>query len=172
MVQRDKLRVHLQLIDRDVAAFASRHRASIQCHRGCGECCHQTFKVSKPEGALLQAALARLPAKQRAEVLARARAYQPDRRDPCPLLGPDHACLTYDDRPRICRKYGVPLWHPDRPHELRSCRLNFCEGEDLAEDGEAWVEAQAAWAMDWIELRRGQGPAVNQSIAHWLTQPG
>jgi len=171
MVQREKLRVHLQMIDRDVTAFADRHRSSIQCHRGCGECCQQTFRISQPEGEMLMEAVSRLPPEQRTEVLARSRAYQPDRREPCPLLGPDQACLVYAERPRICRKYGVPLWHPDRPHELRTCRLNFCEGEDLEDDGEAWVEAQAGWAMDWIEIRQGQGPQVNRSIAHWLADP-
>lgn len=162
------LKVHLHVIDRDVAAFTDRHRAAINCRPGCGECCHQTFRVSQVEGALLSEGLALLSQSQRREVVARARAYRPDQGLPCPLLTDDQRCSMYQHRPRICRKYGVPLWHPDRPHELRTCRLNVVDGEQFAADAEAWVETQASWAMAWIELRRGRGRQVNHTIAEWL----
>lgn len=163
-----RLRVHLAILDRDVAAVVTRHRASIQCRPGCSECCHQTFRVSELEGALLREGLRAAPVAEARSIRARAAAYVGDRRDPCPVLGDDGRCQLYDHRPRICRKYGIPLWHPDRPHELRTCRLNFQDAVDVDADG--IVEPQAAWAEDWIRARAelGLGRQDNRTIAAWV----
>ncbi len=165
---RAQLRVHLHVIERDVAAFVTRHRQAIRCGPGCGSCCHQTFRISELEGELIREGVAQLPNGVRQSIADRAQAYRPDRRDPCPLLTPDQRCSVYAHRPRICRKYGTPLWHPDRPHEFRTCPLNFCDGEEFSQDAQQWVTTQAEWAMAWIGLRRGCGPQVNRTIAEWI----
>jgi Fe-S-cluster containining protein len=152
-----RLRVHLRLIDDDVAPVVARHREHIQCRPGCGDCCHQTFRVSSLEGELLRDGLDALDSEVRDQVLARARAYQPDRREPCPALDERASCLLYDFRPRLCRKYGIPLWHPDRPHEVTTCALNFRGVTDI--DAEAILEPQAQWARDWIRTREATGLA-------------
>lgn len=163
-----RLRVHLAILDRDVAAVVARHRASITCRPGCSECCHQTFRVSEVEGALLREGLRAAPEAAQRAIRARAAAYVADRREPCPVLDDAGRCGLYDHRPRICRKYGIPLWHPDRPHELRTCRLNFQGEADV--DADLIVEPQAAWAEDWIHLRGelGLGRQDNRTIAAWL----
>ncbi|MBL8944743.1 MAG: YkgJ family cysteine cluster protein [Myxococcales bacterium] len=163
-----RLRVHLQLIDRDVAPVVARHREHIQCKPGCGDCCHQSFRVSALEGELLREGLAALDPAPRDRILARARAYAPDRRVPCPALDDGARCLLYEHRPRLCRKYGIPLWHPDRPHEVTTCALNFRGVTDI--DAEAILEPQAEWARDWIRTREDTGTAHGDvaSIAEHL----
>lgn len=163
-----RLQVHYERIDRDVAAVVDRHRAAIQCRPGCSECCHQTFRVAEVEGAALREGLAAASPAVAAAIRARAAAYVADRREPCPVLDGDGRCQLYDHRPRICRKYGIPLWHPDRPHELRTCRLNFQGEVDVEAD--LIVEPQAAWAEDWILLRGelGLGRQDNRTIAEWI----
>ncbi len=163
---RQRLRVHLELIDAGVAPVVARYREEIQCRAGCSECCQQSFRVSELEGMLLREGLAGVTDDVRADVLARARAYVPGQA--CPVLSAGGECRLYEHRPRICRKYGIPLWHPDRPHELKTCRLNFRGAVDLAAD--LIVEPQAGWAEDWISLREELGlPAQdNRTIAAWL----
>ena len=162
-----RLRVHLRIIDGDVAPVVARYRAHIQCRAGCSECCHQSFQVSEIEGALLRAGLAAAPPTVQAEIVARAQAHAPGQA--CPVLDPTSGtCALYEHRPRICRKYGIPLWNPERPHELKTCRLNFRGVADL--DPDLIVEPQAGWAADWIALREelGLGRQENRPIAAWL----
>ncbi len=161
-----RLRLHLRIIDADVAAIAEEHRVHIQCRPGCSECCSQSFMVSELEGELLQEGLRLARPAVAAEILARAQQHAPG--SPCPVLSEVGTCQLYEHRPRICRKYGIPLWSADRPDELRTCRLNFRGVEDL--DAERLVEPQAMWAADWIELREELqlGPALRRTIAAWL----
>lgn len=165
-----RLRLHLTILDRDIDGLVGVHPRSIECRPGCSECCQQTFGVSEIEGQLLVEGLRAAPEAIRRGIVERARAYRRDTRAACPVLDSDGRCGLYGYRPRICRKYGVPLWHPERPHELRTCRLNFTEGVPAKLDAEAWVESQAEWARDWIRLREelGLGVQKNQSIAAWI----
>ncbi len=165
-----RLRRHLTILDRDIGALVEAHPRSIACRPGCSECCQQTFRVSEIEGQLLREGLRAAPEAMRVAILERAQAYRSDTRAACPVLDNEGHCSLYEHRPRICRKYGVPLWHPDRPHELRTCRLNFTDGVPAKFDAEAWVESQAEWARDWIRLREelGLGEQQNRTIAAWI----
>lgn len=167
-----RLRVHLALVDGGVAPVVARYREHIACRPGCSECCHQSFRVSELEGALLREGLAAAAPAVRAEIRERAERYEVGRGEACPALDDGGRCQLYEHRPRICRKYGIPLWNPERPHELSTCRLNFRGVEDL--DAELIVEPQAGWAADWIELREelALGPQDNRPIAAWLREPG
>lgn len=175
---RKRLRRHLRLIDDGVRPVVERYAAHVRCGPGCSDCCHQTFRVSALEGALLREGLDALPAEPRAEIRARAAAWRPDRRDPCPVLDDAGRCRLYDHRPRICRKYGIPLWHPDRPHEVRCCPLNFRELGDV--DAALILDPQAGWAEDWIRLREalgrpdgtlGRPDELDRPIAEHLREP-
>lgn len=152
---RQRLRQHLRLIDDGVRPVMERYPEQVRCGPGCSDCCHQSFRVSELEGALLREGLAELDPVARADIEARAVAYRADERQPCPVLGADGRCRLYEHRPRICRKYGIPLWHPDRPHEVRCCPLNFRDMGDI--DPDLILEPQAAWAEDWIRLREALG---------------
>lgn len=155
--RRERLLAHLRVIDDGVAPVVERHRADMQCGPGCGECCHQSFEVSSLEGELLREGLDQLDADLRDDVLARAAAWRPDQRMPCPLLDDQQRCRLYAVRPRVCRKYGIPLWHPDRPHEVRTCPKNFRGVADI--DAALILEPQAEWARDWIRVREATGVA-------------
>lgn len=148
---RDRLRHLLRIIDDDVEPVVQRYRSHIQCAKGCSDCCQQTFRVSDLEGAYLREGLAEAPADVRADILERARAYKPDTRTPCPVLSDEGACRLYAHRPRICRKYGIPLWNPERPERVDTCPKNFVGVQDI--DAGLIVEPQARWAEAWIELR-------------------
>jgi hypothetical protein len=88
------------------------------------------------------------------------------------VLSDDGRCRLYDQRPRICHKYGIPLWHPDEPDEVTTCHLNFRGVPDI--DGDLVLEPQAEWARDWIALRRelDLGKKREQTIAEWLVGAG
>ena len=167
-----RVRRHLAVIDDIVAPIVARYREHIQCRAGCSECCHQRFQVSALEGAVLQEGLEQAPPAVRAQIIRRARAHQEGQ--PCPALSDDGVCQLYDHRPRICRKYGIPLWNPDEPHRLTTCRLNFHQlrapGDDFIEHV---IEPQTRWTADWIATREELGlaetPTVKRSIADWLT---
>jgi uncharacterized protein len=165
-----RLRAHLRLLDEGVAPVVERYREHIACRAGCSDCCHQTFRVSELEGEYLRQGLAAAAPEVRAAIVQRARGWTPDAREPCPVLSGEGQCLLYEHRPRICRKYGIPLWHPDQPHEVRTCPLNFRGVTDI--DADLVLEPQARWAEDWILLRRSLalGPQHNRTIAEHLLE--
>lgn len=156
---RERLRRHLRLVDDGVRPVVERYAVEVHCGPGCSDCCHQTFAVSELEGALLREGLVTLPPAEQADIRTRAAAWRPDRRDPCPVLDATGRCRLYDHRPRICRKYGIPLWHPDRPHEVRCCPLNFHDMADI--DAALILDPQAGWAEDWIRLRAELPPQAS-----------
>ncbi|MCR9159847.1 MAG: YkgJ family cysteine cluster protein [Nannocystaceae bacterium] len=165
---RDRLRHLLRVIDDDVEPVVRRYRSHIECAKGCSDCCHQTFRISNLEGAYLREGLAAASPELRADILARAHAYAPDTRAPCPVLSEDGACRLYEHRPRICRKYGIPLWNPQRPERVDTCPKNFVGVHDI--DADLIIEPQARWAEAWIEIReRDEAARATATIAAQLT---
>ncbi len=158
---RSRLRHHLAIIDHDVEPVAAKYAAHIQCSAGCSDCCHQSFEVSALEGAYLREGLNGLAPEVRADILDRARRYTPHTRTPCPVLSATGTCRLYGFRPRICRKYGIPLWSPERPERVDTCPKNFRDVTDI--DAELIVEPQVRWAEAWIELRETYPGAVRKA---------
>ncbi|MBK7824488.1 YkgJ family cysteine cluster protein [Nannocystis sp.] len=139
---------------RGAASVAIRASA---CRSWRGRCCARGLAAAEPG--------------VRAAIVARSAVYEAGRGEACPALDDAGSCQLYEHRPRICRKYGIPLWNAERPQELSTCRLNFRGVEDL--DADLIVEPQAGWAADWIDLRAelGLGPQDNRAIAAWLREP-
>jgi len=125
--------------------------AKIQCRRGCTDCCHHLFQITEVEAAYISKALKELPLARRQAFEERARRYlmarekllaenqvpdawgslpPPGMRLPCPALE-DGACTIYAHRPLICRKYGIPLYNPQKPERVFACELNFKPGEEI-----------------------------------------
>jgi Fe-S-cluster containining protein len=125
-------------VDGWFARVARRFPSRVHCGRGCHDCCLGLFDVTPLDAALLQEGLAALAEAERAAIRDRARAVlekavalQPrlaGRADlagfsdetidalcdaagplPCPVLGPDGACLLYAHRPLVCRLNGLPV---------------------------------------------------------------
>ncbi|MGH9357454.1 MAG: YkgJ family cysteine cluster protein [Terriglobia bacterium] len=130
------------------------HGNRIHCRSGCSDCCSQMFQITEVEAAYISAAVKRLPESRRSEMKARAVEYlfqreellaktavpdawgklpPPGLRLPCPALE-DGACSIYDHRPIICRRYGIPLYNPQKPDRIFACELNFYPSEEIIDD--------------------------------------
>ena len=69
----------------------------------------------------------------------------------CPALDAEGCCSIYEFRPLICRRFGIPLWNPDRPGRVYACELNFREGEAI-EDGEL-IQIQTGLHAEWKQTQ-------------------
>lgn len=129
------------------------HGDKIHCGRGCCDCCSQMFQITEVEAAYISSAVKQFPEERRSRLQARARDYlaqrekllasrnvpdawgslpPPGLRLPCPALE-DGACSIYSHRPMICRRYGIPLYNPQRPEQIFACELNFKPGEEITD---------------------------------------
>ena len=153
----------------------------MQCRKGCSSCCNQLFAISAVEAAYISKAVSELAPEERDPMRQRAREYLVEllgadfqegqsledhsravrealgqqaglRHIPCPALV-DDACSIYSHRPVMARKFGIPLWNPNNPHQLQACELNFKPGEVI--EGENLVEPQIALEYRWLEFKLG-----------------
>ena len=149
----------------------------MQCRKGCSMCCSQLFGISFIEAAYISHGAKGLAEDEQALMRERAKAYLEEmlgisvdetqgieehgarvtdalkslagaRHIPCPALV-DDACIIYDHRPIIARKWGIPIWNPRKPDVLQACELNFKAGEAIAVEGlvEPQVELEYRWLM-------------------------
>jgi Fe-S-cluster containining protein len=147
------------------------HGSRIQCRAGCSDCCHQLFQITEVEAAWISHGVKMLPEARREELKQRAIPYLRERRklvtakgEPeawgslpppgtrlaCPALD-QGVCSIYEFRPLICRKFGIPLYNPDKPGRVFACELNFKAGDSI-EDGRL-VEIQTAIHRDWKQVQ-------------------
>lgn len=141
------------------------HGARIKCAPGCSSCCSQIFQITEVEAARISAWVKTLPDDQRKDLQAKARLNLAERAKlfpegeqwgsnvprgqgtPCAALDENGACGIYEARPIMCRKFGVPIFNPDRPNAVMACELNFADGEaiedpDLIENQTSLYRAQ------------------------------
>ncbi|MCC7509444.1 MAG: YkgJ family cysteine cluster protein [Planctomycetes bacterium] len=154
------------------------HGARILCAAGCSSCCSQIFQITEVEAARIAAHVAQLP--QAARDLLQARARENLRKrdwlfsgneqwgdslggggNPCPALTPEGACGMYEARPIMCRKFGVPIFNPDKPQNVMACELNFKPGEaiedaQLVSNQTALYRAQQQLQADWNDAGGGR----------------
>lgn len=132
---------------------AAVHGERIHCAPGCSSCCSQIFQITEVEAARISAWVATLPDKEKAALQAKARANLAERTKlfdgpeqwgstaprgkgtPCPALNDAGACGMYEARPVMCRKFGVPIFNPDKPDRVLACELNFADGEAIEDPG-------------------------------------
>jgi Fe-S-cluster containining protein len=153
------------------------HGSRILCAAGCSSCCSQIFQITEPEAARISAHVASLPEAERERLRGAAREYlkrreallpeeewgdaPPDAGIPCPALTEDGACGIYEVRPVMCRKFGVPIFNPDRPERVLACELNFAPGEaiedpDLVESQTNLYQAQQRLQAAWNHANGGR----------------
>ena len=127
------------------------HGTKIKCRRGCTDCCHHLFQITELEAAFIAQAVKGMPDEKRQPMQERAQKYiegrekllserqvpdawgslpPPGLRLACPALE-EGACQIYEHRPVICRKYGMPLYNPQKPERVFACELNFRPGEEI-----------------------------------------
>jgi len=160
--------------ERNQALYGER----IHCRRGCSRCCHQLFQITELEAAVISRAVSEMPEAEREELRARARDYLPRREEilgrhgmveawgrlpaegtrlACPALSDDGACRIYHHRPLICRKYGIPLYNPQKPGLVFACELNFQPGEEI-EDSQL-VQIQTGIYEAWKAVQQDYNQA-------------
>ncbi|MCS7026508.1 MAG: YkgJ family cysteine cluster protein [Bryobacteraceae bacterium] len=180
------------------------HGERIHCRAGCSDCCHQLFQITEIEAAWISQGVKSLPEEKRSQLQARASSYLQERaklvavngepeawgalpppgtRLACPALE-EGKCAIYEYRPLICRKFGIPLYNPDKPGRVFACELNFRPGEAI-EDGQL-VQIQTAIHQQWKQvqadyneagLRRDERPitvarALLEDFAEWIPERG
>ena len=190
----DKL---LQLASRWAEEFRRNqklHGAKISCRRGCTDCCHHLFPITELEAALISTGAKNLPAEKRKSIESRARKYSEERvkllserkvedawgslpppgsRLACPALE-DGACQIYDHRPLICRKYGIPLYNPQKPDRVFACELNFQPGEEI--DDSQLVQIHTGLYQEAVEVqadynrKRGRRDAKPITVARAILE--
>ena len=129
-------------VDARAAELAARHRARLQCGRGCSACCVDGITVFAIEAERIRA--------QHAELLATC---APRAAGACAFLDAAGACRVYAERPYVCRTQGLPLrWlDEEREAELRDiCALN-----EAGEPIEA-LPADACWTLGETEAELAQ----------------
>ena len=140
-------------VEREFSRNRRLHGDRIHCRPGCTDCCHQLFQITEIEAACISRGVKKLDRAVREGLLRRAGPYMEARRklvaangEPeawgslppvgtrlaCPALE-DGVCQIYEFRPLICRKFGIPLYNPDKPGRIFACELNFKDGEEIAD---------------------------------------
>ncbi len=152
----------LTAADRFFSKVAAEQPAALACRLGCTLCCHGLFEISAADVSTVAQGLEALAPEQRHAVVARAEAAiaktaHPVLREcaaeekeaffargddvPCPFLGDAGACMIYENRPLVCRTFGLPI--RDGANFLgEECELNFTASS--LEEREA-----AAWDLQW-----------------------
>lgn len=154
------------------------HGARILCAAGCSSCCSQIFQITEVEAARISRHVASLPEAERASLQAKAAENLRKRAAlfngveewgdtatgagiPCPALTEEGACGMYEARPVMCRKFGVPIFNPDKPERVMACELNFAPGEAIEDDKlvEKQIDlyrAQQQLQADWNQAGGGR----------------
>jgi Fe-S-cluster containining protein len=144
------------------------HGARIKCAAGCSSCCSQIFQITEVEAARISGHVASLSDKERDELKSQARENLRKREYlfggreqwgdtlagggvPCPALASDGSCGMYSVRPVMCRKFGVPIYNPEKPERVMACELNFASGESIEDD--QLVPSQAALYRAQLQLQ-------------------
>lgn len=155
---------------RDVLAAADIHfgrvmkaqPANLQCGRGCSFCCYGLFEVGPSDVAVLADALREASPELRARLVANSRSVverteHPDIRTmpadakeawftsvgdvACPALGENGLCSIYENRPMICRTFGLPI-REDEEYIGDICELNFNDASQEEKLEAAWDISQ------------------------------
>lgn len=160
------------LVEAEFARNKARFGERMQCRLGCTDCCHHLFDVDTLEARRVAAYVAALPAGERERLRARARHYQQQlntlegRRLACAALDPYGACAIYPARPLVCHKFGMPIYDPRQPGQLKACELNFRPGEEIDSDG--IVERQTEIHELWETLKSRYSDGRRWTVAEAL----
>jgi Fe-S-cluster containining protein len=127
------------------------HGDRIRCSSGCTDCCYQRFEITDLDARNVVRGLSALPPHLRESIEQRARQYDESRRLPCPALH-DGRCSIYEHRPVICRRFGMPIYNPDRPERILACELNFRAGEEVRDPD--LIRIQTGIHQEWRDLQR------------------
>jgi Fe-S-cluster containining protein len=139
-------------------SVAAEQPQNLQCGRGCSLCCYGLFEIGSADVPLLAEGLELLHPARRRMIVKRASelvasTQHPDLRDcspaekeeffartsdvPCPNLNDRGECLMYEQRPLVCRTFGLPIRDGDN-YIGDICELNFNGAPQEQKDAAAW----------------------------------
>jgi len=131
---------------------------NLQCGRGCSLCCYGLFEIGSGDVPLIAEGLEKLHPSRRKMIIKRSQeivesSKHPDLREcspsekeaffertattPCPNLNERGECLMYENRPLVCRTFGLPLRNGD-DYIGDICELNFTSSSQGDRDAAAW----------------------------------
>ena len=152
----------LEHADEHFAEVTRAQPQNLQCGRGCSLCCHGLFEIGSGDVAVIAAGLAAMHPSRRRRVIKRAveimeKYEHPDLRSsdpaakelffektssvPCPNLDDAGLCMMYDNRPLVCRTFGIPI-REGATYIGDICELNFTESTEEQRNA-------AAWDLEW-----------------------
>ena len=140
----------------------------IKCRKGCSQCCSQIFRITKIDEAVIKEHLNELPLEVKDDLKKKAADYisNSDRNNisnipkdeynlklkiPCPALSEEGACMIYEARPVICRRFGPPVYDYKNPGKIFACELNFSNGEEIVDND--LIPKQTLIGKKWDELK-------------------
>jgi Fe-S-cluster containining protein len=176
----ERYRQIVAAVESEFARNRELHGDRIRCRPGCTDCCYHVFSISEMEADQIAQELPRLGQTVRERIESRAREYLELRlvrgeRLPCPALH-DGVCTIYEFRPILCRKFGMPLYNPDKPDRIFACELNFRDGEEI--DDPQLVQIQTDIHQSWKQLRadysqaHGSRTTGRLTVAHAILRTG
>lgn len=157
-----------KILDRADQHFASVMRdqpRNLQCGAGCSLCCYGLFEIGSGDVPMIAEGLERLHPMRRRKVILRAleivessahpnlRECSPEEKEaffdrthstPCPNLDAEGLCMMYEQRPLVCRTFGLPL-REGRKYLGDVCELNF-------NDSTRKDRMSAAWDLHWEDV--------------------
>lgn len=140
---------------RDVARTQPQN---LQCGRGCSLCCYGLFEIGSADVPLIDEGLQALHPSRRKMIVRRAveivaSSAHPNLREcspivkeeffertattPCPNLNERGECLMYENRPLVCRTFGLPLRNGQK-YLGDVCELNFTEATEAEKHAASW----------------------------------
>lgn len=140
----------------------------IKCRKGCSQCCSQIFRITQVDAAVIKEHLNEVPfevkdalKKKAADYISNSDSnnisniskdeYEVKLKIPCPALNEDGACMIYEARPVICRRFGPPVFDYKIPGKLFACELNFSNGEEIVDND--LIPKQTLIGKKWDELK-------------------
>ncbi len=147
--------------DRNIQKYGDK----IKCRKGCSLCCSQIFKITETDAAVIKFHLDGLKKELKEQLKEKALNYKlnltgnyrssddynSDLKIPCPALDENGACMIYEGRPVVCRRFGPPVYDYKHPDKLFACELNFSNGEEIIDND--LIPNQTLIGKKWDELK-------------------
>ena len=154
----------LTAVDAEFERNRKLHGDRIRCGQGCTDCCHHRFQITATEAAHIGEGLIELQPHVRDLLRSNAMAYLEDTADRvrCPALDQDGKCSIYAHRPLICRRFGMPIYNPDKPDRILACELNFKSGEEIRDPD--LIRIQTDIHERWGQLKDSARLTVAEAI--------
>lgn len=166
--------------DRNIQKYGDK----IQCRKGCSQCCSQIFRITQTDAAIMKIHLIELPQETKDLLKKKSEAYNfkikknfnsPDEyytepKIPCPALDVNGACMIYEARPIICRRFGPPVYDYKNPEKLFACELNFRNGEEIIDDDLIPIQTRIGKAWDELKTEFNKENNLNENASTTIAE--